>query len=378
MIGPTPTECAAHCARRPGNAGLSLPDDTAVQAEACAPRADAHWMRRALRLASMSLGMTAPNPGVGCVLVKNNALIGAGRHRRWGDLHAETAALADARARGHEPAGATAYVTLAPCTRTGRQPPCVQALGAAGVVRVVAALADPGQEDPSPHLPGIGYEVGCLGALAAHIHGGFLCRITAGRPRITGKWAMTLDGFLAQTGGGGWISSPGALALSRRRRRAFDAIVIGAGTARIDDPGLLATRPRPHHDGRGPRRVVLGRTPVAATARLRDGAAQLLLCTGQDGTPDPHDPPAVARWLGLLGCNDVLVEGGSIVHAAWLQADLYDRLEISVGGLTWTTGQAVVRPGELGRSFAAETTWMHELPPVLVDSTTVMRLCRRR
>ena len=188
---------------------------------------------------------------------------------------------------------------------------------------------------------------------------------------------MTLDGLLAKTGGGGWISSAGALALGRRRRRAFDAIIVGAGTARIDDPALLATRPRPHHDGRGPRRVVLGRTPIAAEPRLRDGAAQLLLCTGQDGTPDPHDPPAVARWLGQLGCNDVLVEGGAIVHAAWLQADLYDRLDISVGGLTWTTGLPVVQADALRLPITAGVTWEHEQPPLLVDGTVMMRLRRR-
>nr|MBA3686718.1 riboflavin biosynthesis protein RibD [Planctomycetota bacterium] len=164
---------------------------------------DAMHMRRALRLASLSLGMTWPNPGVGCVLVRDGRVIGEGRHRACGEQHAEVAAIADCRARGGDPAGATAYVTLAPCTRQGRQPPCVTALREARVARVVAAIADPVQDDARRLLAeaGIAYDVGCMRASAAALHGGFLSRVLDGRPRLTGKWAMTLDGAIAAAGG---------------------------------------------------------------------------------------------------------------------------------------------------------------------------------
>jgi diaminohydroxyphosphoribosylaminopyrimidine deaminase/5-amino-6-(5-phosphoribosylamino)uracil reductase len=354
--------------------------------------ADRTWMRRALRLAALGLGATAPNPSVGCVLVQGGRLIGQGRHRRCGGVHAEVAALADAHARGADPRGATAYVTLAPCTRHGRQPPCVESLVTAGVARVVAALADPHQDDPAARLTGIAYAVGCEAAAATQVHGGFLSRVRRGRPRITGKWAMTLDGCLAATAGDSrWISTPGALALARRRRRAFDAIVIGGGTAAADDPQLLALGARPHLDGAGPRRVVLGHDPaIGAAARLLAPAAAPLHVVGGAALTrtrpwlrphlvdqiDPHDPVAVTAWLGRLGCNEVLVEGGAQVHAAWLAAGLYDRLEIYLGPLVLGGGRPVAAahgPDLMARAAA----YQPEEPPRLVDGTTVLRLARR-
>ena len=223
---------------------------------------DHRWMRRAVRLATLSLGRTWPNPGVGCVLVRGGQLLGEGRHAVYGQSHAEVNALNQCRALGYDPRGATAYVTLAPCTRQGRQPPCTQALISAGLSRVVAAMSDPNQDDPAIHLAeaGIAYEEGCGRVAAMQLHGGFLSRVGHGRPRFTGKWAMTLDGQLAtHTGDSGWISSDEALALSRRRRRAFDAIMIGAGTAIADDPRLLSATV----GERTPVRVV-----ISATATL--------------------------------------------------------------------------------------------------------------
>lgn len=355
-------------------------------------------MRRALRLASLSLGMTWPNPGVGCVLVRDGRLLGEGRHRVCGDLHAETAALADCRARGHDPAGATAYVTLAPCTRHGRQPPCVDALRAARVARVVAAIADPMQDDPSPLLAaaGIACTVGVEEAAARHLHGGFLARLATGMPRFTGKWAMTLDGSIAAAGGDSrWISSPEALALSRRRRSAFDAILVGMGTARRDDPTLAASRPRRHGGSAGPLRVVVGaRADLDPGSRLVAGAPDqpvLAICAeppsaaiasrlGAAGVelaplPDPHDALAVARELGRRGLNEVLVEGGAHVHAAFLGAGLYARLEIYVAATTLGGGvPAAAGPGV--PRIADGQRWEPEEPPRVLGTTTLLRLRR--
>lgn len=336
---------------------------------------DRTWMARALRLASLSLGMTWPNPGVGCVLVRDGRLIGEGRHRRCGGLHAET----DALSRCPDARGATAYVTLAPCTRHGRQPPCVTALIGAGVARVVAAIADPHQDEAGGVLRAarVAYEVGCLGAQARHLHGGFLCRVTRGRPRITGKWAASADGFIAAAPGRRTpISCPDAYALMRRRRRAFDAIVVGAGTAAADNPALTTPRPRRHGDESGPVRVVLARRGVVAAPSLRDDAAPTLVVHGPGAAPpagvrglevaDPHDPVLVAAALGALGLNDLLIEGGAAVHAAWMP--LYDRLEIYRG--TVVLGGGVPAPPEPGAG------WIREGGPERVGSTAIARWTR--
>lgn len=351
-------------------------------------------MRRALRLASLSLGMTWPNPGVGCVLVREGRLLGEGRHRVCGGPHAEVAALADCRARGLDPAGATAFVTLAPCTRQGRQPPCVQALVAARLARVVAAIADPGQEDAGPPLrsAGIAYELGCGAEAAAGLHGGFLSRILRGRPRITGKWAMSADGCIASAPGVRTaISPPGLLAWSRRRRRAYDAILVGAGTAEADDPELLARPPRRHGDRASPLRVL-----VSAGARLAHGSrllatldrAPLLLVHGPQAPADrlaglralgvvllpcaePHRPETVARLLGDHGLNELLVEGGATLHAAWLRAGLYDRLELGLAPLTLAGGLPVASSGP-----ASPCAWIEEAPPRTLDGGLFLRLRR--
>ncbi|MFW5846257.1 MAG: bifunctional diaminohydroxyphosphoribosylaminopyrimidine deaminase/5-amino-6-(5-phosphoribosylamino)uracil reductase RibD, partial [Planctomycetota bacterium] len=293
---------------------------------------DVTWMRRALRLALRSSGRTWPNPGVGCVLVRDGRLLGAGRHERCGGPHAEILALEACRAEGRDPRGATAFITLVPCTRHGRTPPCTQALIRAGVQRVVAALPDPVQDAAGAVLAaaGIRYETGLLADLAVRLHGGFISRVSTGRPRITAKWAMTLDGHLAcADGSSAWISSPGALRANRRRRRLYDAILVGGGTARRDDPRLLGPDPQ-----RSPLRVVLsgsgdlpmaghlvqtagrhpvlvvhdGRCPPERGRRLQDAGVGLL------AVHDVADVAAVCQALGGVGLNEVLVEGGSSLH----------------------------------------------------------------
>ena len=349
---------------------------------------DRRWMRRALRLASLSLGHTAPNPGVGCVIVRDGQLLGEGRHKECGKDHGEVEALADVATRGNDPAGATVYVTLAPCTSQGRTPACSTALINAKVQRVVAAIPDPIQDDATAIFvtAGIVYDIGCEQELARAIHGGWLKRVQSAVPRCTGKWAMTLDGFIApQNGGPLTISCSIARARSRRRRRAYDAIVVGAETVLADDPQLLAT------SGPCPARVV-----VSATARLpvdcrliqtldhaplwlvhdyraAEETLSELRTLGVEtlAVDNAHDPLQVLRCLGTKGCSEVLVEGGAVLHGAFLAADAYDRLEIDMSALTIGAGMAVAQQ-------PAQNRWQHEAPSIVRGKTQCMVLIREQ
>ena len=347
-------------------------------------------MHRALRLATLSLGRTWPNPGVACVLVKNGVLIGQGRHERCGQAHAEINALSDCRGRGNDPKHATAYVTLAPCTRVGRTPPCSLALIQAGITRIVAAIADPVQDDPRPAFlkEGIDYSVGVCADLALYLHGGFLQRVTTGRPRLTGKWAMTLDGFLAKSAADSMplsISCPVARHATRRRRRAYDGIVIGVGTLLADNPRLDC--PIAH---RSPARIVIGRDASWAKdcARLHlcgPGGQQYLVHDDHTSSQDMeilrqngwktlwvgncHDPLLVAECLGRVGFNDLLVEGGAKIHGAWLP--LYDQLETTLGPLSISTGLPVAD----GKDHLLR--WKPAGPPRLLGHSVVIRHVRQ-
>lgn len=359
--------------------------------------ADRRWMLRALRLASLSSGTTWPNPGVGCVVVRDGRVLGEG-HTGPSSIspqeHGEAAALADAARRGHDVRGATAYVTLAPCTtRSTGTTSCSELLIAAGIARVVVGVDDPHQHQSEARLSaaGVAYESGLCATVARHLHGGFLSRIVAKRPRFTGKWAMTLDGCLAaHTGKSGWISSPDALALSRRRRRAFDAILIGSGTQQSDDPQLLASRPR----SRGPLRILVSdAATLADDARLLQtlDQAPLLVIHGVAANParlkawgaelqaleDPHDAVQLARTLGAWGLNDVLVEGGATLHGAFLRAGLYDRLELYQGATTLGGGMPVAN-GVGAPAIPDGQHWLPECAPRMLGSTILSRWTRTR
>ncbi len=212
---------------------------------------DEIWMRRALSLARLGRGRVEPNPPVGCVLLRDGVVIGEGYHRQFGLAHAEVDALQDAQRRGNEARGATAYVTLEPCSHFGKTPPCCQALIDAGVARVVAAIGD-----PSPHVAGQGFaaltaagiqvQIGVLEEEARHLLGPFLKRLQTGLPWVTAKWAMSLDGKLAtHTGHSQWISGPAARQVVHQLRGDMDAIMVGIGTALADDPALTARLPNP-------------------------------------------------------------------------------------------------------------------------------------
>lgn len=266
---------------------------------------DARWMGAALALASRGLGTTAPAPAVGCVIVKDGRVVARGWTQPGGRPHAEEMALAAADARG-----ATAYVTLEPCAHPGRGPkPCSDLLIDAGVARVVA-----GCTDPDPRTAGKGFErlraagieviTGVREAEAKAAIAGFWMRQTKGRPRVTLKLALSIDGRIAlPSGESKWITGPEARAHAHLERARADLIVVGRGTLDADKPGLDVRLPG--LEGRSPHRAVLSR-----------GAHQ----TGGLRVTSPEAIDVVE------GVNDVLVEGGAGAAAAFLAADRIDRL----------------------------------------------------
>src|SRR5262245_52454147 len=218
------------------------------------------WMRRALELAERGRGAVEPNPLVGAVLVRDGALVGEGWHQRYGGPHAEVHALA---AAGPAARGATLHVTLEPCCHPGKTPPCTDAVLAAGVARVVAAMSDPFPRVAGGGLArlraaGLEVEVGLCEAEACRLNAPYLKLLSRGRPWVHAKWAMTLDGKMAtRTGDSKWIRGGGSRRLVHELRGRVDAVVVGLGTALADDPALTARPPGPRVatrvvlDGRG-------------------------------------------------------------------------------------------------------------------------------
>lgn len=312
---------------------------------------DVHWMHEALRWARRGLYTTMPNPRVGCVLVRDQKLIGAGFTQPPGQAHAEVQALNDARTRGLNTAGATAYVTLEPCAHQGRTPPCTDALIDAGIKCVVAAI-----QDPDPRVAGRGFaqlrkagvevRVGVLEAPARALNAGFLSRIERGRPWVRLKLASSLDGRAAlQNGDSQWITSMAARRDGHRWRARACAILTGSGTALRDNPRLSV---RHIAAPRQPRRILLdSRLQVPGNAHLYDTSEAVWVFTAQAKpaadtsvarlpanaqlTPLPNasgrvDLPALMAELGRREINEVHVEAGPALAGALLQAGLVDEL----------------------------------------------------
>jgi len=343
---------------------------------------DRRWLELALRLARRGYGSTSPNPMVGAVIVRHGRLLGRGWHRKAGLPHAEIEALADARARGATPRGATLYVTLEPCSTRGRTPPCTRAILDAGIRRVVAAATDPNPAHAGRGfrlLEAAGIEVshGLLGGIAADLNAPFNHWIVHRTPFVTLKAAMTLDGKIAtRTGESRWITSPQARADAMRLRLGADAILVGIGTVLADDPSLTVRRPeaggqRPEAGGqrsevRGPTtedggqttgqgrvvkvlpRVILdsrARTPLSArvvtdawagsttvvvtrqaparrVTALRERVRVVVAPRGPDGV----DLDWLLGWLGRQDVTHAVVEGGGEVHGAFVRRGLVHRV----------------------------------------------------
>ena len=307
--------------------------------------ADHDFMARALRLAEQGLYSTSPNPRVGCVLVKDGAAVGEGWHVRAGEPHAEVHAL---RAAGEAARGATAYVTLEPCSHHGRTPPCAEALVAAGVARVVAAM-----EDPNPLVAGNGLSLlrragiavhsGVLEAEARELNIGFVSRMTRGRPWVRLKAASSLDGRTALANGQSqWITGADARQDGHRWRARACAILTGSGTVLADDPQLnvrgVATERQPmpvvvdsRLDTPPPARLFDGRPVLIATASPDAAKAQALAARGAEilclpGCDGRVDLAALMQELGRRGINELHVEGGAGLNGALLAAGLVDEL----------------------------------------------------
>jgi diaminohydroxyphosphoribosylaminopyrimidine deaminase/5-amino-6-(5-phosphoribosylamino)uracil reductase len=322
-----------------------------LPAAPAAPGLDVRSMRAALALARRGLGTVWPNPAVGCVIIKDGRVAGRGWTQPGGRPHGETEALGRARETAR---GATAYVSLEPCCHWGRTPPCVDALIAAGVRRVVVPL-----EDPDPRVSGGGLrrlraaglavETGLCAAEAAEINAGFFSRLRRGRPLVTLKLATSLDGRIAiASGESQWITGPPARERAHALRAAHDAIMVGTGTVLADDPQLTCRLPGLGH--RSPVRVVIDRhlripptTRLAASARdvptwiltlpsADPGRRQALLDSGItviDVEPEADATIGLAAALaavGERGITRLLVEGGGRLAAAFARARLIDRL----------------------------------------------------
>jgi len=349
--------------------------------------ADSRFMARALALAARGLGRTFPNPPVGALFVRRGRVVGEGFHTRAGAPHAEIEAL---RAAGGRAAGAVLYVTLEPCVHHGRTPPCIDALLPLGLERVVVAIADPdprvrGRGLARLRRAGIPVVLGVGAAEAGLLTAGYRSRVLRGRPLVTLKLATTLDGRIAPAGGSQrrsgpeWITGPAARRLAHALRDISDAVLVGAGTVRADDPRLTCRL----KGGRNPVRIVVaGRrlelprgarilTPggpptwVVAPTRATPARVEALRRRGVEVILEPARSgripfAAIMRTLGKRGLTTVLVEGGATVAAQVLAAGVVDRLVLFVAPLL-LAGDGVPAVAPLGLRRVADAFRVDEV-----------------
>ncbi|WP_235905416.1 bifunctional diaminohydroxyphosphoribosylaminopyrimidine deaminase/5-amino-6-(5-phosphoribosylamino)uracil reductase RibD [Tautonia marina] len=312
---------------------------------------DHRWMRLALAEAARGRGAVEPNPMVGAVIVRDGVLVGVGHHDRYGGPHAEVHALQEAGEAAH---GATLYVTLEPCCHEGKTPPCTEAVIGSGIARVVAAM-----RDPFPRVSGGGFarlsdagltvQWGVEESEARFLNAPYLKRLSIGRPFVTAKWAMTLDGKTAcHSGDSKWISNPRSRSLVHEVRGRMDGILVGINTVLLDDPELTARPGGP----RCPTRIILdstARLPVDSklvrTARtvpvwvvvseaappqrvqaLQAMGVEPILLPGSGPIPIPE----LLDELGRRGLTNLLVEGGGRVLGAFLDAGEVDAVEVFI------------------------------------------------
>lgn len=319
---------------------------------------DHEQMALALQLAAHGQYSTAPNPAVGCIVLDvDGATAGEGWHRKAGGPHAEVFAL---QAAGELARGGTAYVTLEPCSHHGRTPPCVDAVIAAGLRRVVVAM-----RDPNPRVAGAGIQalrdagldvsVGLLEREARELNRGFVSRMERGRPWVTVKMGASLDGRTALADGASkWITSGVARADVQRLRARASAVLTGIGTVLADDPALTVREPELSLLGRQPLRVIFdARGQLLPTSRVVNDGVETLLMTSQEGARQLQargvhaqtslvveslpvdangrlDPRVALQRLAERECNEVLVEAGARLAGSFLSAGLVDELIVYV------------------------------------------------
>ncbi len=344
---------------------------------------DAAAMVRAVALGEQGRATSAPNPWVGCVLVRDGVVVGEGFHQRAGGPHAEAVALQAAGARAR---GATAYVTLEPCAHAGRTPPCADALVAAGVGRVVVAVADPDHQVAGRGLArlraaGLQVDLGVGAGAAARSLAAYLHQRRTGRAYCLLKAAMTLDGRTAAADGSSrWITGPAARADAHALRARSQAVLVGAGTALADAP-CLTVRWLERPPERQPLRVLLdarGRVPAAGplfdaalaptlvitTAAASSTAAAAWRAAGVEVAEVPPAPSgegvdlgAVLALLAERGVLQALVEGGPTLHGAFVRAGLVDRLVLYIGAQTLGAAGYPLLAGPGPRTLAEAGQW---------------------
>lgn len=362
---------------------------------------DSQWMARALHLAERGLYTASPNPRVGCVLVRDGNMVGEGWHERAGEPHAEVHALCSA---GDAARGATAYITLEPCSHHGRTPPCADALIQAGVARVVAAVQDPnpqvaGQGIAKLRASGIEVECGLMEAAARELNIGFFARMTRGMPWVRSKIAASLDGRTALANGASqWITGAAARQDVQHWRARSCAVLAGIGTVLTDNPQLNV---RSVETSCQPLRVVVDsylRLPLGARilhapqdagsaervlvftgtqddrkiAALENAGAQVAVLADANGRVDLG---AMLRDLAVRGCNELLVEAGSGLNGSLLKVGLVDELVLYLAPqLLGDAARGMAQLGELTTlDQRVELAWQ-DVRNVGKDLRVVMRV----
>ncbi|WP_211172493.1 bifunctional diaminohydroxyphosphoribosylaminopyrimidine deaminase/5-amino-6-(5-phosphoribosylamino)uracil reductase RibD [Massilia forsythiae] len=357
-------------------------------------------MALALEWAAKGMYITAPNPRIGCVIVRDGVVIGAGHTQPAGQAHAEVQALRDAAARGNDVRGATAYVTLEPCSHHGRTPPCSDALVRAGLGRVVAAMVDPnplvaGRGLAQLAAAGIAVESGILAEQAHELNIGFFTRMRHGRPWVRLKTAASLDGATALDGGESqWITGAEARADGHAWRARAGAILTGIGTVKVDDPQLTvrgieapgAAAPLQ------PRRVIVdSRLDIDLDARILQGAPCWIVAAVADAAkeaalraagheivmlPNAHgkvDLPALMRELGRREINELHVEAGSKLNASLLREGCIDELLVYLAPSLIGPGQGMFALPPLARLADKVALRFHDVARVGADLRILAR-----
>ena len=333
------------------------------------------FMQLALVAAREGLGRTAPNPTVGAVIVRGDAVLGRGTTLPAGQSHAEPLAILDARARGHDIRGSTLYVTLEPCCHHGKTPPCTDAILDAGIARVVIGAIDPypavrGRGIQRLRQHGVEVSVGVERDACESLILGFARSVVHGLPEVTLKAGMSLDGHIATASGESqWITGTEARNFGQDLRASHDAIVVGIGTLLVDNPRLTCR----NHRCADPVPVVFDsnlRTPSDA-AIFRHPRRPIVLCSEQAPQRElpaeilrlPGSRPSIEaalRALAQRGLHRVLVEGGAALHRSFLDSGLIDAVELFIapvtipGGRSWLGGPDLVWLGEASRWGAPE------------------------
>jgi diaminohydroxyphosphoribosylaminopyrimidine deaminase/5-amino-6-(5-phosphoribosylamino)uracil reductase len=359
---------------------------------------DTDAMALALEWAAKGMYITTPNPRIGCVIVRGGAVIGAGHTQPAGQAHAEIQALRDAEARGNDVRGATAYVTLEPCSHHGRTPPCSDALVRAGLGRVVAAMADPnplvaGRGLAQLEAAGIAVSSGVLADAAHELNIGFFARMGRGRPWVRMKSAASLDGMTAlHSGESQWITGPEARADGHAWRARACAILTGIGTVKADDPQLNV---RGIDTPRQPRRIVVdSKLEISLDARVLAGGGTWIVAAvpnpekeaalraaGHDVIMLPNasgkvDLAALMAELGRREINELHVEAGSKLNASLVREGCVDELLVYLAPSLIGAGQGMFALPPLERLDDKHQLRFHEVSQVGADLRILARFVK--